>query len=120
MVNRPPAEVGSALGVWSHLGRCSQPGAMGWEWGWSIPSPRTAAESASLQTVFCREINLELICCCMSEALYERVKTAGQEEFKEIGPLSVQNVSSLKIFFFLLHFHFKHHFIDTSDILIAE
>lgn len=50
----------------------------------------------------------------MSERLYKRVKIEGQGEFKGIGPLSVQSDSSLKT---LLHFHFKHHFIDISDIL---
>lgn len=33
----------------------------------------------------------------MSEKLYKTVKIEGQEEFKGIGPLSVQNDSSLKI-----------------------
>lgn len=51
----------------------------------------------------------------MSERLYKRAKIEGQEEFKGIGPLSVQNDSSLDRT--LLHFHFKHHFIDISDIL---
>lgn len=43
----------------------------------------------------------------MSERLYKRVKIEGQGEFKGIGPLSVQNDSSLKI---------RHCYIFTASI----